>query len=240
MAKDLNQEQQHLDALAHTYFTVQIAFDKKLIYLGYLTIRSYFEGPNGLELGSGDGDMTKFLKNDFERLTVVDASADLLEGIPEEPNLVKICSLFENYLPQEQFNTIIMGHILEHVEDPVSLFTQVGKWLAPGGKILAIVPNADSFHRLAAVKMGLLKEPSELNERDIAVGHRRVYSWERLARDIELAGLHIIKMGGLFFKPLSNQQINDYWTDDMIQGFYELGKEFPKNSAEIFVVCGKL
>jgi hypothetical protein len=46
-------------------------------------------------------------------------------------------------------------------------------------------------------------------------------------------------MGGVFFKPLSNGQIEEHWSKEMIQGFYELGKDFPGLSAEIYAVCAK-
>jgi hypothetical protein len=44
-------------------------------------------------------------------------------------------------------------------------------------------------------------------------------------------------MGGVFFKPLSNQQIQEQWSEAMIQGFYELGKDFPSHAAELYAVC---
>ena len=109
--------------------------------------------------------------------------------------------------------------------------------MALGGRLLVGVPNGHSIHRLAAVKMGLLKDPCKLNARDHALGHRRVYMPETFREDIEAAGIHIKEMGGVFFKPLSNQQIQDFWTEEMIQGFYELGKDLPEYAAEIYAVC---
>ena len=44
-------------------------------------------------------------------------------------------------------------------------------------------------------------------------------------------------MGGVFMKPLSNGQIEEHWTDEMIEAFFELGQEFPENAAEIFAVA---
>jgi hypothetical protein len=44
-------------------------------------------------------------------------------------------------------------------------------------------------------------------------------------------------MGGVYFKPLSNQQIQDHWDERMLEGFYELGKDFPENAADIFAIC---
>jgi hypothetical protein len=85
--------------------------------------------------------------------------------------------------------------------------------------------------------MGLLIDPCELTPRLHALGYRRVYTPETFRKDIEHAGLRIATMGGTFFKPLSQQQIQDDWTPEMIRGFYELGKDFPENAAEIYVVC---
>jgi 2-polyprenyl-3-methyl-5-hydroxy-6-metoxy-1,4-benzoquinol methylase len=170
-------------------------------------------------------------------MTVVEGAADLLDVIPELPNLTKVHSLFEDFAPTERFDVVVMQHVLEHVEDPVGILRLAKAWLAPGGVIIAGVPNANSFHRLAAVKMGLLKDVHELNARDHEVGHRRVYAWDGVRRDLEAAGLAVQVLTGVFFKPLSNGQIDQYWTEQMIEGFYQLGKDFPENAAEIMAVC---
>ena len=233
----ITNEKSRLGKISDWYLQEQLDFDKRLIRFRYQTLKPHFQGPEGLELGPAEGEMTQFLLNEFEKLTVVEGSEKLLSRIPEAPNLIKIHSLFEHFKPRKQFNTIIMEHILEHVERPVDLLRTVKQWLAPEGRILLGVPNGHSIHRLVAVKMGLLNQPCQLNSRDHALGHRRVYTHESLQNDIESSGLRILEMGGVFYKPLSNQQIQDHWTEEMIQGFYELGKDFPENSAEIFAVC---
>ena len=91
-----------------------------------------------------------------------------------------------------------MEHILEHVDEPVNLIKKAKNWLVDDGVILIGVPNAFSIHRLAAVKMGLLKSPFELNERDFKLGHQRVYSLDALENDIYKANLKIIEKGGIF------------------------------------------
>lgn len=230
-------EQQHVENLASWYFQEQLDFDKQLIAFGYKTLKPHIQGSQGLELGSGDGQMTQFLVQDFLQLTVVDGSQELLESIRDAANLSKIHTLFEEFQPKNKFNTIVMAHILEHVDEPIDLLQRAKHWLASEGKILTLVPNAHSIHRLAAVKMGLLQEPCELNSRDHALGHRRVYTPNSFRKDLEQAGLRIVEMGGIFLKPLSNKQIQDHWTEEMIQGFYELGKDLPEYAAEIYAVC---
>ncbi|PYS46233.1 MAG: class I SAM-dependent methyltransferase [Acidobacteria bacterium] len=232
-----NQEQQRVEKVSEWYLKDQLDFDRRLIQFRYQTLRPHLAGPEGLELGPAEGEMTQFLLPHFTRLTVVDGSQELLARINDAPNLVKVHKLFEEFVPDQPFNTIVMEHILEHVEDPVSLVSRVKEWLARGGKLLVGVPNAHSIHRLAAVKMGLLKEPCELNARDRILGHRRVYTPESFRRDLETAGVQVVEKGGVFFKPLSNQQIQDNWTEEMIAGFYELGKDFPDYAAELYAIC---
>ncbi|MEW6600581.1 MAG: class I SAM-dependent methyltransferase [Nitrospirota bacterium] len=230
-------EKARIDTASDWYLQEQLDFDKRLIGFRYNTLKPFILGPEGLELGPAEGQMTQFLVLDFERLTVIEGASSLLARIPDFPNIIKVHSLFEDFTPDHLFNTIIMEHILEHVDQPVELLRRVKQWLAPKGRMLLGVPNGQSIHRLVAVKMGLLKNPYELNQRDLAQGHRRVYTPETFRRDIERAGINIVEMGGVFFKPLSNQQIQDHWTEDMIQGFFELGKDFQQYAADIFAVC---
>lgn len=230
-------EEDRVRRLATWYSTEQLGFDRTLVGLRYRTLKPHFRGSTALELGPADGEMTRLLVSDFERVTVVDAAAELLEKIPALPSVHQICSLFEDLRLSETFDTIMMEHVLEHVEDPVGLLQRSQAWLSRGGRILAGVPNGQSIHRLVAVKMGLLGHPCELNERDLSIGHRRVYIPETFRRDLEAAGLRVLEVGGVFFKPVSNAQIEAQWTAEMIEGFYQIGKEFPDYAAELFAVC---
>ena len=133
---------------------------------------------------------------------------------------------------------LIFEPALEHVDDPVALMARVKTWLAPNGKLFLGVPNGNSIHRLVAVKMRLLNNPCQLNARDHALGHRRVYTPASFRAAIEQSGLKVLEMGGgVYFKPLSNSQIQENWNEEMIQGFFELGKDFPEFAAEIYAVC---
>lgn len=231
------QEQRRVDRVARWYLEEQLEFDKRLIWYHYRTIRPYLRGPRGLELGPAEGQMTAFLLDDFESLTVVDGSARLLAQIAPARHLVRVHALFDQFKPDERFNSIVMNRILEHVDHPVRLLRRAKRWLAANGRIIVGVPNAFSFHRLVAVHMGLLRRPTQLNERDTRLGHRRVYSGSRLLDEVRAAGLRVVATGGVFFKPLSNQQIQDTWTEEMMDGFFELGKQFPEHAAEVYVVC---
>ena len=214
-------------------------FDFKLTELNYRTIRAFFRGKKALELGPALGHMTKYLVSDFETLHLVEGSSDLLTQIPDYDNVVKHHSYFEEFQTDIKFDTIIMGHVLEHIEKPVEILKYIYKWLSEDGILIISVPNAKSIHRLAAVEMGLLNSEYDLNERDHELGHYRVYDLQSLTKDAITAGFNVKEKGGIFFKPLSNKQIEDNWDEKMIEGFYNLGKRFPENCAEIFIICTK-
>lgn len=228
-----------LEELSKWYVDSELNFDRILQRLRYRTIQKYFTGKTCLEIGPAQGITTASLKDDFEILHVVDGSKKLLDLIPDYPNVVKFHSMIEEFEAPIRYDFILMDHILEHVEHPVPVLKKVMTFLKKGGIIIVGVPNAKSIHRLAAVKMGYLKDIYELNQRDHELGHFRVYDFEMLASDIIQGGFSIREKAGVFFKPLSNKQIQDHWNDDMIEGFYQLGADFPENAAEIYIVAVK-
>lgn len=200
--------------------------------------RRHWRGSSCLELGPADGVVTETLAEAFPSLTVVDGSSTFCARLAERfPAATVVNSLFEEYTPADRFDTVVLGHVLEHVEDPVGLLRRVRSWVAPGGVVLATVPNAHSLHRQAAVLMGLLPTEDSLNETDHRYGHRRVYDLAVLRSDVEEAGLSIALTGGYWLKTLSNAQIAEQWTQEMLDAYMALGESYPESAAEIYVVA---
>ena len=185
------------------------------------------------------GKLVDYIVNDFEKMHLIEASKELIDQIPDYPNIIKHCSMFEDFQTDLKFDTIIMSHVLEHIEKPIEVLSRIRDWLADDGVFVVSVPNAKSLHRLAAVKMGLLPTEYTLNERDHALGHYRVYDLKQLGEHLRTAGFSILHSGGSFLKPLSNGQIEQYWSREMMEGFFELGKDFPDHCAEIYAICSK-
>ncbi len=213
-------------------------------YMGYATqysceiMKRYMIPGSVLEMGPAEGVMTDLLCDDFEDYTIVEGAQKFVDFIKSRHPKVKCyCSLFESFLPERTYDNILLGHVLEHVENPVNILKICKKWLSNGGIILAAVPNSESIHRLAAVEMGLLSRTDELNERDIRHGHRRVYNWNSFMKDFTSAGLKIEHGGGYWLKPISIPQMEKDWSVDMLKAFLKLGERFPENAAEMYVVA---
>lgn len=213
---------------------------KTIIYSAKLFLGFMVKEGRVLELGPAEGVMTELLYPYFEDYTVVDGADMFVEQITKKyPKIQGVVSLFEDYKPDRKFDNIILGHVLEHVENPREILRRCKSWLRDGGVVLAAVPNCDSIHRQAAVKMGLLDSVKQLNAADIYHGHRRVYNRKEFIDDFESADFKIIKEGGYWLKPLSNAQVEENWTDEMVTAFMELGEKYPEIAAEIYVVAGK-
>lgn len=199
----------------------------------------YLRGDSILEMGPAEGVMTELLAQTGKSLTVVEGSKAFCQSLAKRfPKANVVHSLFEDFAPQRAFDSIVLGHVLEHVEDAADIVACAARWLSPQGRILAAVPNSRSLHRQAAVLMGLLPAEDALNEADIHHGHRRVFDPESFRQCFLQAGLAIEVFGGYWLKPLSNAQIEASWTPAMLEAFMQLGERYPDIAGEIYVVAG--
>lgn len=228
-----------IEKLSHWYGNTELDFDRELISYRYKSIRRYFKGDSCLEIGPAQGIMTQLLVKDFKKITLAEASANLLRQIPDYKNVTKIHSTIEDFDNEDLFDTIILDHVLEHIEHPVKALKRISKSLKKNGVFIIGVPNAKSLHRMLGVKMGKLKSVYTLNERDKELGHYRVYDIDTLNSHVIKAGMKVKANDGVFLKLLSNKQIQDTFTQEMKDGCYELGKEFKDNTAEIYCIATK-
>lgn len=227
------------DRFSSFYTNDKLGFDLVLVNEGFKQFKPHFVGESCLELGPATGYMTKLLAGCFDKVTVVEGSTDLFNQIPDFENVQKYNCLFEDFKTSEKFNTIILNHVLEHIEHPDLLLNDIYSWLDDDGVCIVGVPNAKSFHRLAAVKMGLLASEYDLNQRDIELGHYRVYDLDMLKKQARNAGFKILEEGGVFLKFLSNSQIESLLDDTTIDAYFKIANDFHYNSAEIYLILRK-
>jgi 2-polyprenyl-3-methyl-5-hydroxy-6-metoxy-1,4-benzoquinol methylase len=200
----------------------------------------HLRGDSILEMGPAEGVMTELLVRTGSSVTIVEGSRVFCDSIARRwPNVDVVHGLFEDFAPAQRFDNIVLGHVLEHVEDPAAIVARAAGWLSPHGRILAAVPNSRSLHRQAAVLMQVLTSEDALNETDIQHGHRRVFSPESFRQCFLRAGLAIEVFGGYWIKPVSNRQIEQSWTPEMLGAFMRLGERYPDIAAEIYVVAGR-
>lgn len=196
---------------------------------------------NVLEIGIGDGVFTSILAKHFKKVLAVDGSRVIIDRVKKKlsdiENIEYICSFIEELTPNQKIDNIVMSHILEHVNNPVSVLKKIKSFMHKDTILYISVPNAKSIHRQVAVKMGLLQNETDLNETDIKLGHKIVYTPDRFKSDVLSAGLDIVEFGGSMLKPLTNKQIEEGWTEDMIRGFIAIGDDYPELCGDIYIVA---
>lgn len=162
-----------------------------------------------LNLGLGYGTWDAALAKETSSLVIgLDISGVLIEQFSKlYPSIHYVLSDVFDYEPEAPFDTIVASHFLEHMAEPVQLLEKLRAWLAPGGCLLLVVPNAQSAHRLIGKQMGMLGEVTDLNDADRMLGHYRVYTAEILRKHVAQGGLSISHLSGVTLKALSNGQL---------------------------------
>lgn len=191
-----------------------------------------------LELGYGMGRTTTGLR---ERGVAI----DVLEGSPllaararaAHPGLTVHEGLFEDWTPPAAYDAVLALHVAEHVDDPRALLRRIASWVRPGGRVVVVVPNAESLHRRLAVRMGLQPRLDSLSPRDALVGHQRVYALDELRADVEAAGLRCDRELGWFLKTLPNAMMLDF-PPALLEALFSVSEELdPRLLANIGVVA---
>ncbi len=198
-------------------------------------------GRSALELGCGKGLWTKILCERHNSVDVVDGSDDLLENVMEENKncraVLKIHrALVEDYIDAavQKWQYIYMTFFLEHLLDPVVVLKKIKACLEDDGCLFAAGPNAESVHRVIALRMGIIQSITQLSDNDKLVGHRRVYTSQLLRKQIVEAGFRIIEERGVGLKPVSLDQMEE-WSPELVNAFCESDDLAPENAAYLTI-----
>ncbi len=198
-----------------------------------------------LELGSYTGQFTKRLLELSNDITCVEGADSAIEQVDKDvAEQVQIVNAsFEEVVLDRKFDNIILTHVLEHIEYPVDVLTKIRtNWLAEGGRLFVVCPNANAPSRQIAVKMGLISHNSAVTDGEAAHGHYCTYSLDTLERDVTAAGWKVIHRSGIFFKALANFQWDrllqtDIISKEYLEGCYALGQQYPDLCSSIFLLC---
>lgn len=159
-------------------------FHSKLLKYTAEKIKPLYTRGNCLVCGpSINGEIEKDLPNYYNRIICIDKDEDILNTFKDNVKSDKFELMIDNLeaidierLGNIKFDTILALHILEHLDNPIDFLKTLKLLLADNGKIIIVVPNAESLHRHLGVKMGIIETIYDLGEEDIRVGHKRIYS----------------------------------------------------------------
>lgn len=191
-----------------------------------------------LELGLGHGFSTNNFSEIFERHVVLEGSAAVIANFRDKFPQCKadvVETFFETFDTADRFDVIVMGFILEHVDDPLQIIERYKNFLAPNGRMFVAVPNAEVLNRRLGHLAGMLPDIEALSDNDRLLGHHRYYTVRSLTEEVRRAGCKVDRMEGIYLKPLTTRQmVSLQLSPDLIRALCEVGVEYPELS------CGLL
>jgi len=151
------------------------------------------EGKRVLDVGCGNGYLGKiFTERGFE-VTGIEQRGGTNERFPPTVKLVE--ANLENGLPEldGKFDYIICADVLEHLRDPLSLLKQIQGRLAPGGVLVASLPNSGNLYfRLVVLSGRFPQHKKGLFDRT----HLRFYTWDGWCELLREGGFTIERVSG--------------------------------------------
>jgi SAM-dependent methyltransferase len=111
-----------------------------------------YTNPKILDLACGTGILAAFplaeLGYDVTGVDIDPRSIDAAQKVNPFPNLKFVCSDFRDYHPDEKYDLIVAGYIMEHLEKPEELLPAIYQLLAPGGRAIITIPNGYGPHEI--------------------------------------------------------------------------------------------
>lgn len=192
-----------------------------------------------LELGLGHGFTTNKFAEFYAEHVVLDGSKAVIENFKQhypECKSAIIETYFENYTTKQKFDIIVMGFVLEHVENPVLLIEKYKNFLNESGSIYIAVPNAEALNRQLGFYAGMLDNLEKMSGNDVLLGHKRYYTVKTLEKDILTAGCKIDLIEGIYLKPFTTKQMNSLALDKNIyDALCAVGINYPELCLGILV-----
>ncbi|MEW5947089.1 MAG: class I SAM-dependent methyltransferase [bacterium] len=150
--------------------------------------RPYF-GENVLEIGTGFGNFRRHLpcRGRFVSVDIVPETIESARSADREGVYVLAdvsCGGFGEKLAGELFDTVLCVNVLEHVEDEAKALGNMFEVLAPGGRLLLLVPAFGALY----------------SEMDSLAGHFRRYTKGEVGRLLERFPCGIVKLE--YFNPV--------------------------------------
>jgi SAM-dependent methyltransferase len=185
-----------------------------------------------LELGLGHGFTAAHFNAFARRHVILDGSPLVIsrykQAHPECSSEI-VQTFFEQFDTGERFDAIVMGFVLEHVDDPAAVLARYRNFLKPNGALFIAVPNAKSLNRRLGLEMGLIDDIYALNANDHALGHQRQYCVDSLRAQVESCGYRIAHIEGIYLKPLPLKVLLGLENPEAnMQAMLRVGVEFPE------------
>jgi len=150
----------HSETSSKSFIQSVLALGQKILVQGVLFFTGLFwekkkmdllflgELPPGhlLEVGCGDGLFLKRMQDHHWKVEGCDFDPRLAQEAERKYQIsVRIGTLESLNYPSNCFDALVMNHVFEHVYDSHTLLKEIFRILKPGGRIVIVTPNAQSW-----------------------------------------------------------------------------------------------
>jgi len=99
-----------------------------------------------LEIGCGSSEFLSHMQIAGWEVEGIDFDAKAVENLREKYGInIHLGSLESVQYPDNSFDAIAMNHVIEHIPNPVALLQECYRILKPGGYLVAVTPNINSW-----------------------------------------------------------------------------------------------
>lgn len=220
---------------------VQVAYRRRLVLS-----RVAAHAPRRLvEIGCGEAPLFTDLPG--VESVVIEPTAAFAAGAralaADRPDVAVVEDLAERVDPASvggPFDLVVLSCVLHEVPDPQLLLAAARRFCAPGGRLHVNVPSARSLHRMLAVAMGLIPDPTTTSDTQRRMQQRGIYDAEGLEAELRAAGFAVRERGSLFVKPFTHGQMqrlldDGFLTPQLLDGLDALAGLMPDLGSELWV-----
>ena len=137
-------------------------------------------GHDVLEVGAGHGELTERIRGAGRHVVATDLSPrcvrELAKRFASDPDVEVHHADLVPSGSDDQFDTIVLLNVLEHLPRDDDALTRLVARLRPGGRLVVVVPAFESLY----------------SDFDFRIGHRRRYRKSELTMRLDRAGLRVI------------------------------------------------
>lgn len=199
-----------------------------------------------VEIGCGMDSIFNYY-NEYSKFFCIEPGTKFYKALvsqrKNDSRIVLINDFFENAISQidKEVDCIICSSLLHEIENPYE-FLKLIRDIASSDTLVHInVPNAKSFHRMLAVKSGIINDIHDMSSNNVLLQQRTVFDLDKLQEMIGSVGdIEILECGSYFPKPFTHKQMkacldNGIIERNILEGLYNMGEYMPELGSEIFI-----
>ncbi len=149
------------------------------------------EGRRVLDVGGGEGFLSRALSERGYQVVCLAAPGSVSPSFPAGVEVHEVNLDREHPAFSEAFSFVLCGDVLEHLRDPQAALEWLRRHLAPGGRLVASLPNSGHWYfRLTVLRGRFPADDRGLFDKT----HLHFYTWAGWRELFEAAGLEITEV----------------------------------------------